>query len=128
MKRAILLAALALGVTGCGMDPGSVAGPVPVKGRVTLANGQPVRDVVLTLQPMETGKQMAGLKIGADGSFSGEAIAGKYTYYLSAQDGKTAAERQKYAMALNVVPAPFREPHAERTIKVGSGDLEIKLH
>lgn len=128
MKQVILAVVLVLGVTGCGMDPGTVAGPVPVKGRVTLANGQPVRDVVLTLQPMETGKQMAGLPVGPDGTFRGEAIAGKYTYFLSAQIGKTPAERQKYTTALNAVPAPFREPHAERTIKVGSGDLEIKLN
>lgn len=124
-KSFTLLLTLTLG--GCSMDPGKVSAPVPVKGKALLANGQPVRDVMLTLSPAEAGKHAAGLPVAADGTFAGEAIPGKYTYFFSARDGKSAADKQKYAQALRAIPAEYREPHAERRIDVGSGDLQITL-
>jgi hypothetical protein len=125
---AFLAAAVAVGLAGCSMNPGSVSGPVPVRGKVSFADGKPVRDVILTLAPAEAGKHSAGLKVGADGTFSGDAAPGKYTFFFSAQDGKTAAERQKYSAALKSIPEQYREPHADRRITVGSGDLDIRLN
>jgi hypothetical protein len=127
MKRLTLLAAAAaLGLTGCGkMTPAPVADRVPVKGKVTLADGRPVRDVMLTLQPLDSG-QLAGLKVRADGSFHGEAVPGKYTYFLTPQEG---AERRKSLAALKAVPERFKSAHLERTVEVRpGGDLQIKLN
>jgi hypothetical protein len=130
MMRTVVLAAVAsIGVVGCGMNPGQVADRVPIKGQVTFADGKPVRDVMLTLQPLERG-HMAGLKVGADGAFNGDAVPGKYAYYFAAQEGKTAAEKQKFGTALRAVPEQYRTLSMERTVAVnsGGGDLQIKLN
>lgn len=120
MKRLLVFALLFVGL-GCGMNPGRVADPVSVSGKVTFADGKPVRDVILTLQPMDAGN-MAGLKIGTDGAFRGDVVPGKYAYYLTAQDGRRGA--------LAAIPEPFRSAHLDRTVEVkaGASDLQIRLN
>jgi hypothetical protein len=126
MKRVTLFAAAALAVlAGCG-KPAQVADPVQVRGKATYASGTPVRDVVLTLQPVDSGMP-AGLPVGTDGSFSGKVVPGKYAYYLSAQEARTPADRQKFAQALKAVPEKYRGADMSRTVKVSSGDLQVKF-
>jgi hypothetical protein len=72
---------------------------------------------------------MAGLKLGADGTFRGEVVPGTYAYFLTAPDAKTTAEQQRFKAALKAIPEPFRAAHLERTVVVsaGSGELKIQL-
>jgi hypothetical protein len=125
MPRTTLLAALAVALAGCGGDPPRMADRVKVHGTVTLADGKPIRDVMLTLQPTQTG-HLAGFKVGADGRFSGEAIPGKYAFSLQPREG---ADRTKSLAALKQVPEKYRAPQLDHqvTIPSGGGAVEIKL-
>lgn len=117
MTRLKLLAAAALiGLVGCA--PGTKPNPIQVKGEVTFADGKPVKDVVLNLQPMDKGIQTIA-KVGPDGKFNTELIPGKYNYFFTAQDGKAAA--------MNDIPEPYRSSHKNHTVQVSGGDVIIKL-
>lgn len=113
-----LCAATAAVLAGCG-SPGQVPDAVAVQGQVTFADGKPVKDVMLTLQPMETGHP-AGMKLGADGTFSGNAVPGKYAYFFTAQEGKAAA--------LKTIPEKYRSAHMEHTVQISAGAVQIKLN
>jgi hypothetical protein len=60
------------------------------------------------------------MKLGADGSFSGSAVPGKYSYFFTAQDGKAAA--------LNTIPEKYRSAHMEHTVQISAGAVQIKLN
>jgi len=130
MTRVVLIvsAAIAIGLSGCGRSAGQVSDPVKVTGQVIMANGQPVKDVVLTLQPVSKG-QMAGFILDAEGKFTGEAVPGKYAYYISPMEGKTEAVRKTEA-ALKGIPENYRAASMDRTVEVTSSgtDLQIKLN
>ncbi len=127
MKRIVFFAlAISLGVVGCG-GPGQVAEPVHIEGQVTLADGRPVKDVMLTLQPTHAGR-MAGLKLGPDGSFRGEVVPGRYAYCVSEQEGKTPAERQRYGAAFKAIPEKYRSANMEHVVQISSGRVRIKLN
>jgi hypothetical protein len=120
IRRSFLSAAVLMGLVGCGGDRGRVADPAPVTGRIISADGNAVKDVFLTLQPVDSGA-MAGLKVGGDGTFSGKVVPGRYAYFLGPQEGKGAA-------ALKAVPEKYQTASMERTVQVRSGgELHIKL-
>src|SRR5262245_15903754 len=117
---------MAIGLAGCGRAE-RIPDAVPIKCQVTRSSGQPVTNVLLTLQPLEAG-HMAGLKVEADGQFAGEVVPGKYAYFFTAQESKNPAERQKLDAALLVVPEKYRSASMERTIAIGAGEeLHIQL-
>ncbi len=126
MTRIIPLAAAALfALVGCG--PGTRPDPVEVKGKVTFSDGKPVSDVLLTLQPMDTGS-MGNIPLGADGSFSEKVVPGKYWYYFSSQEGKNAAEKKKFWAAYQAIPEKYRSAGKNHKVTVSSGsNLDIKL-
>lgn len=129
MTRSIsLTGVMVIGLAGCGGGPGRVADPVPVKGQVTLASGQPLKDVMLTLQPLDAG-HMAGLKVGADGRFTGEVVPGKYAFFFGPQESKGPAEQQKFEVALQAVPEKYKAANMDHTVTVSSSgnDLVIAL-
>jgi hypothetical protein len=127
LKRLAALVLLAAAVVGCGQQTYTVSNPVPAKGKVTLANGAPVKDVQLVLQPTGGGGMPTGAKVGPDGSFSTEVVPGKYAYYFIAiPDAKSAGEKQKSEAALKAIPAKYHEAHMDRQISV-SGDFDLKL-
>lgn len=103
---------------GCG-GPGQLEAPVAFTGSVTDASGKPVKDIAVELQPLESGHP-ATLQVGTDGTFSGEAVPGKYAYKL--------VPGAKARTAPKGVPAELMETSMERTYQVGSSTpLEIKL-
>jgi len=81
---------------------------------------------MLTLQPMDQG-HMASLKLGADGSFSGDMVPGKYFFFFAAQKGTSKVEQQRLDAALRGVPEKYRDSNKEHTVKVAEGAVEIKL-
>lgn len=111
----VLLASL---VVGCG-GPGQLEAPVAFTGRVMDASGKPVKDIAVELQPLENGHP-ATLQVNADGSFSGEAVPGKYAYKL--------VPGAKARTAPKGIATELLETSMERTYQVGSSTpLEIKL-
>jgi hypothetical protein len=92
-----------------------------VSGTLARADGSPVGDVLLMLQPTSTGF-MTSFEVDAEGKFSGEAIAGPYAWFV-AKSAK-AADSDK---ALAKVPEAFQQATLDRQVKVGSSPLAITL-
>jgi hypothetical protein len=122
------LALIAL-AAGCG-QPEAAKRPDPVKlsGSVTLPGGQPAKDVHLALIPLGDGLP-TGLKVGPDGTVSGEAIPGKYRYHAIVDDVLTGAARAKAEAGFKTVPEKYRNPSEEHQVTIGAdGRVDIKLH
>lgn len=97
-------------LVGCGPSVELRSDPVSISGKLTVG-GKPLGDVVFNLHPME-GQHPVPIQVGSDGSFSGKAIPGKYTYYVSAKDANPGA--------LEKVVAKFREADLSRSIIIGA--------
>ena len=101
-----------------------MTGDVPVKGKVSLADGSTIGDIMLQLQPLETGHAKK-FKIAPDGSFNGETTPGKYAYYIVPVNDEEAPNDPNY----QAVPAAFRDSDINRTVVVAAGqDLNITLN
>ena len=123
MRSLALLCLLALtmliGCSAGGATKMPEAGPV--SGTLTRADGSPVGDVLLMLQPTAIGF-MTSFEVDAEGKFSGEAIAGPYAWFV-AKSAK-AADADK---AVAKVPEAFQQATLDRQVKVGSSPLAITL-
>jgi hypothetical protein len=121
MSRSLLVtAAAAIAIVGCGMTPAKVGEPVAVSGKVALANGQPVRDVLLVLNPVEKGRPDS-FKLAPDGSFRGNVVPGKYAFYFAPPDGRPAPA------ALRVIPEKFRSHQVEKLVTISGGAVTITV-
>lgn len=116
MFRQLVLWSVLVFVAGCGPTITKVSEPVAVTISVT-ADGKPVDNVSLTLQPMVDGGQaVADVK---KGEFKATVIPGKYTYYIDR--GKTDADLAK-------IPEKYRLGAMDRTLEINqAGSFEIQL-
>ena len=122
MRSLALLCFLALTMlVGCSAGATKVPETGPVTGTLARADGSPVGNVLLMLQPTSTGF-MTSFEVAAEGKFSGEAIAGPYAWFV-AKSAK-AADADK---ALAKVPEAFQQATLDRQVKVGSSPLAITL-
>ena len=95
---------------GCGgIEVGKVSDPVEISGQITM-EGEPLSGVRLNLQPTGDGMPV-GMDV-AEGKFEGDAVPGKYTYFLSA--GKDAAAFKK-------VPEEYHSGSMDREVEVAAG-------
>jgi hypothetical protein len=125
-RKACLIAMFLTGLAGCG-GAERIPDAVPIRGQVTFPDGRPVKDVMLTLQPLDSG-HMAGLKVGGDGKFNGSAVPGKYAYFFGPQESKAEAEQHKFEAALKTVPEKYKTANMEHTVSVNpDGELCIQL-
>ena len=119
MRNLVILFMACLFTLGCGYRAEMLKGPTEVAGKVT-KGGQPFGNVVLMLQPLETGHP-APLEVKADGSFKGSLVPGKYAYYLApSNDSAQAAVFQG-------VDAGLKEANMERTITVKEGQSQLDV-
>ena len=89
MNRLIVVCIGLAFLVGCGPKIEPLPEAVTVSGKLTSA-GAPVGDVVLTLQPVELGHPVP-MQVGADGSYSGKIVPGKYVYFVSAKEANPNA-------------------------------------
>ena len=109
-------------VIGCSSGGGTkLPESKPVSGTVTRADGSPVGNVLLMLQPTSVG-HMTSFEVAADGSFSGEAITGPYAWFIAKSARAPDAEK-----ALAKVAEDFQRGSLDRRVTVGSAPLAIKL-
>ena len=118
LRELLLLGLLVSCVLGCGPSQATPLGQsVSVSGTVT-ANGKPVGNVTLNLQPMDAGYTQI-IPVKADGTFTVETQPGKYAYFFTPKEGT------------KTVPAPatnFVQGSMDRTVQVASGQsLSIDL-
>lgn len=104
-------------LAGCGPKIEMLADPVAISGKLTSA-GAPVGNVLLTLNPIERGHPVP-MQVGPDGSFSGQAIPGKYVYLVSAKEEDPSA--------LEKVPTKYRDTDLSRTVTVSADTPAIDI-
>jgi len=112
--KSFLCLILALTTFGCSTNPGLRTESEKVTGKLSQADGKPVGNVGLTLQPLDNGF-VTTLQVAEDGSFQGEAIPGKYAYFIGKSTAKNADQ------ALKKVDAQFLEASMNRTVVVETG-------
>ncbi|HTK75755.1 MAG TPA: hypothetical protein VL371_10890 [Gemmataceae bacterium] len=127
----IAVAAIVVALAGCSSER-----MVPVSGTVKTAAGKPVTGVYVVFVPVEGPKsKTCALPLDADGSFRGEAVIGKYTFYLSRFSVETDDEgkpvkradvpkQKEYERAFRQVPPAYRTHEgagADRKVEVTSG-------
>ena len=117
LSFALLLVAL----IGCSSATTKMAEPVPISGSLTGADGQPVGNVLLMLQPTVTGF-MVGCEVDKEGRFTGEAVPGSYAWFINRSAKATDADA-----ALAKVKEDLQRGSLDRQVKVGSGSVDIKL-
>jgi hypothetical protein len=119
-RRFFLLLTCMFLFTGCQYKVAIMNEPVSVSGKLT-KGGQPIGNVTLMLQPLETG-HMVPMAVGSDGAFKGTVVPGKYAYYLAPSDsGDTSA--------LIGIDASLQEAKMTRTVTVqpGQSNLSVEL-
>lgn len=119
---AISLVAIAT-FAGCADSGKPLGASSAFSGTLTAADGAPVGNVMLNLQPLETGHPVL-LEVDEQGNFKGEAVPGEYAYFIAKSAKKGAAAEA----ALKKIPAAFLEASMTRKVKLGEpGTLAITL-
>ena len=116
--RSFLVLGLICLFSGCAPKVELLNEPVGVSGKLT-KSGQPLGNVTLMLQPLEKGHPVP-LKVGADGSYKGSVVPGKYAYFLMPLDEANAA-------VLNGVDASLKEANMQRTIALQPGQNQMDV-
>lgn len=123
--RRSLSVALAVAVcsfAGCGggMVPES-GEEVQVTGKVPAPAGKSVAGFNIQFQATGGKARQATFPLGADGSFSGTMVKGKYTCFLT--PGKGSATEK----ALESFPESYRQGSLDRQIDVNGGEIQLKF-
>jgi hypothetical protein len=126
-SRGVVLLAGTLAVfllAGCGKK---VEVPVPVKGKVTNAQGKPIANAMLTFHPQEevNKKEYPQARLDADGTFSFTCIRGRYKVTI-APLAKGLARGMPGASA-PVAPPPLESPIPVSVRSAGSTTLEVTI-
>ena len=102
--------------TGCQYKVPLMPAPVEVTGKLT-KGGQPFGDVILMLQPLQTGHPVP-LTVKPDGSFKGSIVPGKYAYYITPVESSSA---------IDSVDASFKEASMSRTVTIEPGQSQLDV-
>ena len=120
MRTLLLIALLGLS-TGCGSAAIPMGAMTTVQGKLETSAGKPVGGVLLTLQPLGDGHP-APMEVAENGTFKGEAVPGKYAYYV----GKSSAKNGE--QSLKQVNDKYQKADMRRTVTVQAGqELRIAL-
>jgi len=119
--RSIAFVLLLVGFLGCSNGATLRTEPTKVAGKLASTGGQAVGNVGLTFQPLDAGF-MTTVQVAEDGSFQGELVPGKYSYFIVKSSSKTGDQ------ALKKIDAKFLEANMSRTIEFKPGqDLALVL-
>ena len=105
---------------GCGDNATKMGEKKETSGKVSM-NGKSLVDVKVVLQPTGDGAEAYAVTDKA-GTFKTNATPGKYAWYLTGKDSSTASES-----LLKSVPEAFKTGSLDRTVQVGSGELNLDV-
>ncbi len=115
MKNILWLFALTCSLSiGCSSKPSLRNESEKVTGKLSQGDGKAVGNVGLTLQPLDNGF-VTTFQVAEDGTFQGEAIPGKYAYFVGKSNAKNGDQ------ALKKIDAQFLEARMNRTVDVEPG-------
>jgi hypothetical protein len=136
MSRCWLLLLSSLFLVGCGVQGMSAPPTVyPVKGRVVLADGQPLQYGKVTLTPRERGKgQPCAGYLNADGTFDKllthagafGAAPGKYLMHIEPTNKNDKGFFNGKPKDMPTAPEKYQDPQtAELTFEIKAGDNDL---
>ncbi len=122
MKNILWLMVLTMTTTmGCSTNPGLRTESEKVFGKLSQGDGKVIGNVGLTLQPLDNGF-VTTFQVAGDGTFQGEAIPGKYAYFIAKSTAKNADQ------ALKKIDSQYLEANMSRTVVVEPGkELSLVL-
>lgn len=106
-KAVIAIASLIL-MFGCDSSTKSLGSVVKFTGHAALGSGEPIRNAIVILQPIEQGYEIE-LEIDDSGLFEGEGLPGRYVYYF------VDSKQQKTSLPKSF-PIEYRDPRKEHVI------------
>lgn len=121
----ILAAATAISL-GCSGDPGKYPDPTDISGKVVGPGGAPVSRVKILFQPTAN-NPTAFAVVGNGGAFTSKAVPGEYVFFFEAVAPASEDQEEEVAAAFAAIPAKYREPNKDHTVKLEPG-VEIKLN
>lgn len=134
MRRVHCVALLLVGVWACRSTPDAPPTCYPVRGKVLLSDGTPLRGGRVTFSPKKAGKIAVG-ELGADGKFTltsfrrdDGALPGDYIVTVVPVTYKTGSPVP--VPQANLVPKRFQEEHRSTlavTVKSEENDLTLTL-
>ncbi len=113
MRSLFVLVALSV-LAGCSSQVAVREESGKVTGKLSSKDGQPIKSVALTFQPLDSGLP-ATFQVSENGDFEGEMHSGKYTYYV----GKSSSKNSD--LTLKKIDAKFLDSSMDRTIVVTPG-------
>lgn len=126
------LTVAALATAGCGDRQPSLPSPVSASGKITLASGQPVKDVRIFFEPIDA-MAAASSPVDQGGNFSLQtyenkkgACPGKYRVVLRVDQANLARSQA----AIRAIPPRYTQDNSPLEIEVPSGgktDFDLKL-
>ena len=120
MRTLLLIVLLGFSV-GCGSAAIPMGAMTTVHGKLETNSGNPVGGILLTLQPLGDGHP-APMEVAENGTFKGDAVPGKYAYYV----GKSSAKNSE--QSLKKVNDKYQQADMGRTVTVQAGqELRIAL-
>ena len=133
LSRFFAILVLAVALVGCGDRHLSLPSPVSASGKITLANGQPLKNVRLMFTPIEA-MAPASAVVKEDGTFALNtydskpgACAGKYRVIIQ-MDQSSPEGRTKSIAALKSVPEKYQQENSPLEVTIGSmGNTSIEL-
>jgi len=111
---------ISLLVAGCGSGATPMGEKKDTSGKVT-QNGKALADVKVVLQPTGDGADAYAVT-DKTGAFKTTATPGKYAWYVTGKDSSKGAES-----LLKNVPEAFKTGSLDRTVQVGSGELNLDI-
>lgn len=111
---------ISLLVAGCGSGATPMGEKKDTSGKVT-QNGKALADVKVVLQPTGDGAEAYAVT-DKTGAFKTTATPGKYAWYVTGKDSSKGAES-----LLKNVPEAFKTGSLDRTVQVGSGELNLDI-
>lgn len=120
MRTLLLIFLLGLSF-GCGSAGTPMAEMTAIKGKLANSGGKPIGGVLLTLHPLE-GQHPTYLQVADDGTFKGDAVTGKYAYFVGKSTAKNSEKKLKQ------VDAKYYGADLARTVVVQAGqEMRISL-
>ena len=120
----VWIAAMAMGIMGCGGAGVPRAETVAVNGTAKIPNVAAPKNLVLVFRPADSAGHLTGFPLKGNGDFQGNIIPGRYAYYFTVADNISPIDSN-----LKFVPEKYREADLQRTVLVprDGGRLDLNF-
>lgn len=119
------LMGLTLIAVGCGQPSSGAGSPVDATITVTGPDGQPLKDVVLRLNPTSTATNPAFYKLEGKPVEAKSILPGTYIYYF--EEIETGPQASKSRAVLKAMRTDLQSPKDTNTVEIKAGAVTIAV-